>query len=196
MRAKATIILLAACLAAACWASAGWAGQYEDALAQADKGLKERDPVAALGGLRTAIAAAWTKLPFTTLQARLTKSPPSGFGRYAPRDNNVFHPREPMFLYVEPVGFKVRYDGEAQTYFYDLSADFNLVDAWGRVISGRRDFSRFSGTSRHFPDQIMLSFTYNLGGLPPGSYRLETVLKDKLGKTSHTVVTNVVVEAK
>lgn len=144
--------------------------------------------------MRGAIAAAWTKLPFTVLEARLVASPPSGFGRYAPRRGNVFGPNEPMFLYLEPVGFKVRYDPGSQTYYYNLAADFNLIDAWGRVISGRRNFSRFSGTSRHFPDQIMLSFTYKMRGLPPGSYRLETVLRDTLGKRSHTVVTPVVIK--
>lgn len=171
------------------------AGEYDKALKRATEGLARQDPAATLGALRAAIAAAWPRLPFTTLEARLVASPPSGFGRYAPRPNNTFAPNEPMFLYMEPVGFQVRYDAGTQTYFYSLSADFNLVDAWGRVISGRRNFSRFSGTSRHFPDQIMLSFTYNLGGLPPGNYRLETVLRDMVGKKNHTVVTQVVVKS-
>lgn len=188
----ATLMLVAA--ASLVLPPAVGAGQYEQALQRATAGLKKQDPVALLGGLREAIAAAWIKLPFTVLEARLVSSPPSGFGRYAPRKDNVFGPNEPMFLYVEPVGFKVRYDPDGQTYYYNLSADFNLIDAWGRVISGRRNFSRFSGTSRHFPDQLMLSFTYNLRGLPPGSYRLETVLRDTLGKRAHTVVTPVVVK--
>ena len=165
------------------------AGDFESEMAQAKKGLAAKDPAVALPALRRALAAAWRDLPFTTLQVHLVADQPQGFGRYQPRKDNVFHGGEPVILYLEPVGYQVIRDQKTGEYFYNLSADFNLVDAWGRVMSGRRDFAQFQANTRHFPDQVPLTFTYNINNLPPGDYRLETVLKDVLGKKSHTVIT-------
>lgn len=186
MRRTALLLAMALLLAA----GPALADDYQQALRQAQQGLKARDPAATLGGLRRAIAAAWDRLPFTAIEVHLVSSPPQGFGQFQPRPDNVFRPGEAMILYLEPVGFRVKHDAE-NGYSYELRSDFNLVDAWGRVVSGRRDFGRFSGSSRHFPQQIMLTFTYNLGGLPPGEYRLETVIRDVLGQQAHTVVTPV-----
>lgn len=170
------------------------ADSFDQAVDQARQGLKARDPEMTLGSLRQAIAQAWKKLPFTAIEVHLVAAPPTGFGQFLPRVDNVYRPSEPLILYMEPVGFKVRYNDEKQTYYFQLSADFNLVDAWGRVVSGRRDFGRFGGDSRHFPDRFPLTFTYSLSGLPPGDYRVETVLRDMLGKGSHSVTTPIRIE--
>lgn len=170
------------------------ADSFDQAVDQARQGLKARDPQKTLGSLRQAIAQAWKKLPFTAIEVHLVAAPPTGFGQFLPRVDNVYRPSEPLILYMEPVGFKVRYNDEKQTYYFQLSADFNLVDAWGRVVSGRRDFGRFGGDSRHFPDRFPLTFTYSLSGLPPGDYRVETVLRDMLGKGSHAVTTSIRIE--
>jgi hypothetical protein len=167
---------------------------FDQAVNQARQALLRRDPAATLGALRRAVAAAWRKLPFTAIEVHLVAAPPTGFGEYIPRVDNVYRPGEPLILYLEPVGYTVRYDPEQQVYRYSLAADFNLVDAWGRVVSGRRNFGRFQGQSRHFPDRLPLTFTYSLAGLPPGEYRVETVLRDLLGHKSHTVVTPILIE--
>jgi hypothetical protein len=36
----------------------------------------------------------------------LVTSKPTGYGLYNERDSNVFAPGEPVFLYIEPVGFE------------------------------------------------------------------------------------------
>ncbi|KMY68715.1 hypothetical protein AAU61_03625 [Desulfocarbo indianensis] len=167
---------------------------FEEAVNQARLGLKDKDPARTLNGLRRAVAAAWKRLPFTAIEVHLVAAPPTGFGEYLPRVDNVYRPSEPLILYLEPVGFGVNHDKEKDAYSYLMSADFNLVDSWGHVVSGRRQFGRFEGESRHFPSRLPLSFTYSLSGLPPGEYRLETVLRDMLGKKSHTIVTPIRIE--
>ncbi len=170
------------------------ADDFEGALSGARRALKKGDAAGTIGGLRRAMAAAWQRLPFTVVEARLVAAPPSGFGHYLPRVDNVYRLGEPLILYVEPVGFTVRRKGKDGPFYYRLAADFNLVDAWGRVVSGRRNFGRFGGQSNHFPLQVMLSFTYSLSGLAPGSYQVETVLRDMLGKESYTIVTPIEVQ--
>jgi hypothetical protein len=167
---------------------------FEKALDQARLGLNKKDPAQTLGGLRQAVAAAWKQMPFTAIEVHLVAAPPTGFGEYIPRVDNVYRPAEPLILYMEPVGFGVKYDKDKAAYTYHISADFNLVDAWGHVVSGRRQFGRFEGESRHFPSRLPLTFTYSLSGLPPGEYRLETVLRDVLSKKSHAVVTPIRIE--
>jgi hypothetical protein len=133
-------------------------------------------------------------LPFSVLEVRLVAAPPTAYGQYIERVDNVYRPSEPLILYLEPVGFKVRHDPKAGTFSHNLSADFNLVDAWGRVVAGRRDFGRFAEQSKHFPDHYHLVFTYSLNGLSPGEYRVETTIRDVTGQQASTVVTPIKVE--
>ena len=44
------------------------------------------------------------------------------------------------------------------------------------------------------PSRLPLTFTYSHSGLPPGEYRLETVLRDMIKKKSHAVVTPIRIE--
>ena len=175
-------------------APAAGADDFDQALGAARQGLKQRDAAATLGGLRQAMAAAWGRLPFTAINVNLLAAPLTSFGQYIPRVDNVYRPGEPLILYLEPVGFALRHDAEKGTWYFSISADFNLIDAWGHVVSGRRDFGRFEGETRHFPDRFPLSFTYSLSGLPPGEFRLETTLRDQLKKQSHTVVTPIKIQ--
>ena len=192
MKRPALVLALAlACLAApapACLAAPA-PDALEQSLQQVRRGMETRDPSLTLSALKRATALAWERLPFTALEVHLVAAPPAGYGQYLLRVDNVYRPSEPLIIYMEPVGFKVAHDNGKDEYSYNLSADFNLVDAWGRVVGGRRDFGRFGGAGRQFPDRFPLTFTYSLSGLPPGDYRVETTLRDLLGKRSHTVVT-------
>lgn len=174
---------------AAAPAPSGPPASFDQALEAAKAALAKKDASATLAALRQATALAWRELPFTALNVHLAAAPPSGYGQFIQRVDNVYRPSEPMILYLEPVGFRVNHDHRQGIYTYSLTADFNLVDAWGRVVGGRREFGKFGGESRHFPDRFPLTFTYSLSGLPPGDYRVETTLRDLIGKQAHTVVT-------
>jgi hypothetical protein len=186
--------LLSACLALLVLtiplAAQATADDLDQAFKEAKKAAESRNAAATLKALRVATSLAWERLPFGVLEVHLLAAPPAGYGQYLPRVDNQYRQNEPMILYMEPVGFKVRHDPKEGTYTYKLTADFNLIDAWGRVVGGRRDFGRFGGQSQQFPDREPLSFTYSLSGLPPGDYRVETTLRDLLGEKSHTVVTS------
>ncbi len=178
-----------------CLTPAAAADQFEQGIAQARRGLARHDAAQTLQGLHRAMAGAWQQLPFTAINVNLVAAPPQGYGQFIPRVDNVYRPSEPLILYLEPVGFTVIHDQDKGTYRYHLTADFNLVDAWGRVVSGRRRFGHFQGQSRHFPDRFPLTFTYSLSGLPPGEYKVETILHDVLApKKTYTIVTPIRIE--
>lgn len=188
IRRRLPALLLAAALCL--FAGAARCDDFQAGVDQARRGLKAGDAAAVVDGLQRAMAGAWKRLPFTVVNVHLVAAPPAGYGRFIPRVDNVYRPGEPLILYMEPVGFTVVHDQKNGVYRYNISTDFNLVDAWGRVVSGRREFGRFGGRSRRFPDRFPLTFTYNLSGLPPGEYRVETILRDMLDKKqTHTVVT-------
>ena len=186
------VIVLSALLCLA--APAGANQEFESSVSQARQALKNHDPAGTLQALKEATAAAWKEFPFTALNVHLTAAAPSGYGRYVKRLDNVYQPGEPLIIYMEPVGFMVQHNAQKDLYRYQLTADFNLVDAWGRVVGGRRSFGRFSEESHHFPDRFPLTFTISLAGLPPGNYKVETILRDVLAKKSYTVITPVKIE--
>jgi hypothetical protein len=167
---------------------------FNKAITEARRGLKERDAKVTLQALKDATAAAWRQLPFTALNVHLTAAAPAGYGRYVKRVDNVYRPGEPLIIYMEPVGFKVLRNKTRGVYRYKLNADFNLVDAWGRVVGGRRSFGQFGEEVHQFPDRFPLTFTISLAGLPPGDYKVETILRDMIAKKSYTVTTPIRIE--
>ena len=167
---------------------------FNEAIAEARRGLKERDAGVALQALKEATAAAWRDLPFTALNVHLTAAAPAGYGRYVKRVDNIYRPGEPLIIYMEPVGFRVLRNKARGVYRYKLNADFNLVDAWGRVVGGRRSFGQFGEETHQFPDRFPLTFTISLAGLPPGDYKVETILRDMIAKKSYTVTTPIRIE--
>ena len=192
---RTTLVALVLSLCLAAPAAAGAADLFEQGIAQARQGLARKDAAQTMAGLHRAMAGAWQKLPFTAINVHLVAAPPQGYGQFIPRVDNVYRPSEPLILYLEPVGFTVVHDQHKGTYRYHLTADFNLVDAWGRVVSGRRRFGHFQGQSRHFPDRFPLTFTYSLSGLPPGQYKVETILHDMLDpQKTYTIVTPIRIE--
>lgn len=186
-------LMLAICLLLAAPGAALANLDFDRAMNQAKKAIAAKDAAAAMRALGKASQAAFDALPFTAINASLVAAPPDGYGRYIPRVDNVYRPGEPLVIYMEPVGYKVVRKSGDGAYEYNIVADFNLVDAWGTVVGGRRGFGRFKGESHRFPDRLPLTFTYSLAGLPPGRYRVETILHDKLGKASYTVSQEVVV---
>ncbi|MCB2188125.1 MAG: hypothetical protein KQJ78_17035 [Deltaproteobacteria bacterium] len=196
MRRAACLALAALWLALAgnpCPARAADDG-FDKALAGAKRGYGQHRPGLTLESLRLAMELAWPRFPFQALNVHLTTELPAGFGVFTPRPDNHFQPGDPLFLYLEPVGFEVKKDEAHGLYLYDLAADFNLVDGRGNVVGGRRDFARFQGKSRYFPQRLPLNFTYSLKGLPPGDYTVETIIRDRLAHRSFTIKTPVVVE--
>lgn len=155
------------------------AGEFEDLLGRAGQEVDQNQPLKAVNTLRRAMAMAWMKAPLTVETATLVNDPAQSFGVYEPRGSNVYKAGEPVRLYVRPLGYKFKKEGEVLTFGFET--DFYLAKPDGEVLGGKRKFGRFSFASREPIFECFLNLTYTLRGLPPGEYILETVLHDLNG---------------
>lgn len=168
-------------------APAGAAASFAASLEQAAQNY-EQNPQQSLQALRQAIAVLWTRLPLGVGQWRFLQEIPSQEGGHQVRADKPFAAGEPVILYLEPIGFTVR--EEDGLFNYHLAIDFNMVDAWGHVVGGRRQFSALRGPALTFPGHLPVVISYSLLGLTPGEYRIETTLRDMLQqKNAYTLTT-------
>lgn len=95
-----------------------------------DSGQGPQAADAARGFLRAVTAQAG----FGVTNARLTASEATGFGVYEPRADNVYHPGEPVYAYVEVYGFSLTpHEGGTNELLFDVS--FTMLSPEGRQLT-------------------------------------------------------------
>jgi hypothetical protein len=136
----------------------------------------------ALAALDEAAAALWDKAPLTMRRALWVAEPPTGFGRYSPRENNVFASGAKMVIYAEPVGFGWRKSGDVwQT---DVAIDVVVKGKDGTVLQRAPDFTNLRIDSHVRNREMMAQLTYSFTGIPAGEYVVDSIMRDKVsGKT-------------
>jgi hypothetical protein len=155
--------------------SAGKAGDV-DALAAQGKYVE------ALAALDEAAAALSDKAPLTMRRALWVAEPPTGFGRYVARQNDVFVSGVKMIIYAEPVGLGWRKNGEL--WEADVAIDVLVKAKDGTVLQRAPDFTNLRFGSRVRNREIMSQLTYSFTGIPAGEYVIESIMRDKVsGKT-------------
>ena len=156
--------------------SAGKAGDV-DALAAQGKYTE------ALAALDEAAVALSEKAPLTVHRALWVAEPPTGFGGYIPRQNNVFASGVKMIIYAEPVGLGWRKNGE----FWETEAAIDVLVKGkdGTVLQRAPDFTNLRTSSRVRNREMMAQLTYSFTGIPVGEYVVESIMRDKVsGKTA------------
>lgn len=154
------------------------AGKASDADALAAQGKYAE----ALAVLDEAAAALSEKVPLTMRRALWVAAPPTGFGMYVPRENNVFASGVKMMIYGEPVGFGWRKNGDIwQT---DVAIDVVVKDKDGKALQRAQDFTNLRVGSRIRNREMMAQLTYSFTDIPAGEYIVESIMRDKVsGKT-------------
>jgi hypothetical protein len=130
----------------------------------------------------------------TSLSARrleLIEEEPPPDGAYRPRVGNLFRKGEPVRIALEPVGYVLK--EEDGLYRLLLTTDFTVVDDRGNIYGGQRDFGRWEAASRRPVTEFLMFFTYDLGGLAPGEYVIETVVRDAYSDRTLELATPVVI---
>lgn len=145
----------------------------------------------ALESINNVVPLLWEHIPFSAAKSLLVKRPAPLYGGYEPRENNEFSPDEPILVYVEPVGYKVKREGEFNV--IRLAADFSVVDESGNILGGKKEFVNWTLKSRSFMTQFMINLTYNLTKIKSGQYVVYTTLKDKNGDSTVTIRTPIVI---
>lgn len=155
------------------------AGPIADAGAEIEAQLDAGDPYAALDAAGTVFGMVWDQIPsigFTDFA--LVAEPAQGYGIYTPREGNVYAAGEPILIYAEPFGF-----GYGQTadglHAIGLAIDLKVMTEGGEVVGEIADVSALDLVSRYQNREFQANITYTLDGLAPGTYVLQTILRDR-----------------
>lgn len=166
----------------------GVSALFKDAVEFVNKG----QPLEAIRTTRLAMLDIWSNTPLSVAQSVLVKEKATGYGMYAQRPDNVYKAGDPILLYVEPVGYTIKREGDV--YAFGMSADFEVTSEDGKILGGQRGFGRWSFKSRRPNFELFINLTYTLTGVKPGEYTIETKLKDAQGPDIATVRTKVVIK--
>ena len=115
----------------------------------------------------------------------LVTEPAAGVGIYNPRANETYKLGEPIIIYAEPVGFGygAPSDGLISIGF---AVDLKVINAAGEVLGEIPNLTEVSLESRFKNREFLTNLTYNLDGITPGRYVLQTTLRDKNSGKSGT----------
>jgi len=136
--------------------------------------------------LRASLEAFWQRAPLLLNNVRFVQGTDNSYGIYDPQPKSAFRPGEPIYLYLEPVGYTLK-KNPAGYYEFGFTADFTLKDAAGKTLGGQTGFADLNFRSWNFNTEVALTFTYRFSGLKKGSYKVVTVVKDKFSDKRATV---------
>ena len=111
-------------------------------------------------------------------QVQLVSEPASGFGIYNPRADAKFKAGEPVIIYAEPYGygFGTPADGLNSINF---DVDLKVLSESGEVLGEMPGLAALELQSRVKNHEFQANLTYNLNCITPGSYVLQTTMRDK-----------------
>lgn len=162
------------------------ADAFDVTLSQFKNALAGQDYLKALQLLRSSIEMFWEKSPLLLHNARFVKQDGNSYGMYEPKEGDTFSPGEPVYLYVEPVGFTLKRN-ESGNYEFGFTGDFSLTDEGGKILGSQNDFANLNFKSWNFNTEVALTFTYTFSGLEKGRYKIITTVKDANSDKKATV---------
>lgn len=118
----------------------------------------------------------WNKAPLFYAKAILVENEPEGVGMYIEKKDNKFAEGDPIYVYVEPLGYTVSKKGE--NYTFGIIADFALLDQDGNHLYEKKGFGSWNVESKDFNTEFFLFLRYSFTGIKPGKYRIITTLRD------------------
>jgi hypothetical protein len=148
--------------------------------------MSAQDYLQAVLSLRSSLELFWAKSPLIVQNSHFVKGGDNSYGIYDPKEGADFTDGEPIYLYVEPVGYTLR-KNEGSFYEFAFKADFQVVDEAGKVLGGQNDFADLSFRSWNFNTEVALTFTYTLSGLEKGKYRIVTTVRDAYSDKTTTL---------
>ncbi|NEY90384.1 hypothetical protein [Tabrizicola oligotrophica] len=176
---------------AAAVAPAAHAGEIADKAAEVESLLAAGDDAGAVAAAREVFGKAWEATSGLAIgETVLIAEPASGYGIYNPRPDDRFKIGEPVLIYAEPMGFGYGSPGEG-LYSIGFFVDLKVMTEAGEVLGDLQNLTELDLTSRYPNREFQANLTYNLTGVPPGRYVLQTTLRDKnsakIGSFENTV---------
>lgn len=170
---------------------AALAGPITDKAAEVESLLASGDDGGVIEAARELLGAAWDATSGLSIaETVLLAEPASGFGIYNPRPNAIYKMGEPVLIYAEPAGFGYGSPGEG-LYSIGFFVDLKVMTETGELLGDLQNLTELDLTSRYPNREFQANLTYNLEGIAPGRYILQTTLRDKnsakIGSFENTV---------
>ncbi|MGB7053970.1 MAG: hypothetical protein WBE28_01460 [bacterium] len=127
------------------------------------------------------------KVPLLLCNVRFVKGEDNSYGIYEPKQSNNFASGEPLYLYLEPMGFAYEKIVPAGCYEFGFKADFVLEDDKGNELGGQEEFADLKFSSWNRNTEVSLTFTYSFTGFEKGKYKVVTHVRDAHSNKSATV---------
>jgi hypothetical protein len=158
---------------------AAYAGDVADLAAKIETALGQQDAGTALQHATTIMMTAWDATQGIGFTAALpVTDAPKAYGVYNPRANTVYKVGEPILFYAEPFGYGYGTPAPG-VYAITFDVDLRVLAPDGSLVAEAPGVLVVGMESRHKNREFMADMTFNLGGLPPGAYQLETTLRDR-----------------
>lgn len=141
---------------------------------------------------RQAYLEAFAAAPLAVRTAVFVTGPAEGFGLQEERASNEFAPDEPIYIYIEPVGYGFREEGGVNT--FGLSVGLRILTSTGQELFSQDGFLDLTARSRTTPTEFFGNVTLNLSGLTAGEYVLELLLDDVASDETASVAMPIVVK--
>ena len=119
---------------------------------------------------------AWEAAPLAVRKAVFVTGPASGYGLQEERETSTFKPGEPIYIYLEPVGYG--WKSEEGVNSFGLTVGLRILTASQQELFAQEGFLDLSTRSKARPTEFFGNVTLNLTGLTPGDYVLELLLDD------------------
>ena len=126
------------------------------------------------------------KIPLLLRNVMFVKGEDNSYGIYEPKSSSNFASGEPLYLYLEPMGFAYK-KNPAGYYEFGFKADFVLEDDKGNELGGQEEFADLKFSSWNRNTEVSLTFTYSFTGFDKGKYKVVTHVLDAHSKKSATV---------
>lgn len=155
------------------------AGPIADKAVEVEGLLSAGDDAGAIAVARDLFGSAWDATTGLSIgETVLLAEPASGYGIYNPRPDDSFKLGEPVLIYAEPMGFGYGSPGEG-LYSIGFFVDLKVMTEAGEVLGDLQNVTELDLTSRYPNREFQANLTYNLEGIAPGRYVLQTTLRDK-----------------
>ncbi|MCB2191023.1 MAG: hypothetical protein KQI62_05625 [Deltaproteobacteria bacterium] len=149
------------------------------ALKQAQGNLEQGKAMEAYKATDRAMFYLWDQVPFTLGVAVLTKGPNEGYGLFTPRQGNVYHEGQTLYVYLEPMGQRIKRIRDG-LFAFSLSMDVALLKPDGTILWGKDKFQEWKFTSRRPNREFFINLRLKLRNVPDGQYLLSLRVHDRL----------------
>ena len=167
-------------------AEKGVAATFDETYSQFKAELTKNDYFKAHAELHHLMEHFWEKTPLLLRNVRFVKGEDNSYGIYDPKDGNSFAPGEPLYLYLEPIGYAFKKNPKGYHEF-GFKADFTLEDDKGNELGGQKDFANLNFSSWNFNTEVSVTFTYTFTGFDKGKYKVITHVRDANSDKNATV---------